>query len=45
MIASPAACTNRPAPAMNRPSLSILVVEDHPTIARQIVDFLDGLGW
>jgi len=30
---------------MNRPSLSILVVEDHPTIARQIVDFLDGLGW
>lgn len=30
---------------MNRRSLSILVVEDHPTIARQIVDFLDGLGW
>ncbi|KFI08735.1 response regulator transcription factor [Massilia sp. BSC265] len=30
---------------MNRPVLSVLVVEDHPTIARQIVDFLDGLGW
>lgn len=30
---------------MHRPSLSILVVEDHPTIARQIVDFLDGLAW
>lgn len=30
---------------MNCRSLSILVVEDHPTIARQIVDFLDGLGW
>jgi DNA-binding response OmpR family regulator len=30
---------------MNRRPLSILVVEDHPTIARQIVDFLDGLGW
>jgi DNA-binding response OmpR family regulator len=30
---------------MSRPSLSILVVEDHPTIARQIVDFLDGLHW
>lgn len=30
---------------MNRNSLSILVVEDHPTIARQIVDFLDGLKW
>ena len=30
---------------MNRRSLSILIVEDHPTIARQIVDFLDGLGW
>jgi DNA-binding response OmpR family regulator len=29
---------------MSRRSLSILVVEDHPTIARQIVDFLDGLG-
>jgi len=25
--------------------LSILVVEDHPTIARQVVDFLDGLKW
>ena len=25
--------------------LSVLVVEDHPTIARQVVDFLDGLGW
>lgn len=25
--------------------LSILVVEDHPAIARQIVTFLDGLGW
>ncbi|WP_426190054.1 response regulator transcription factor [Massilia sp. DWR3-1-1] len=30
---------------MNRSALSILVVEDHPTIARQIVDFLDGLRW
>lgn len=30
---------------MNRCSLSILVVEDHPTIARQIVEFLDGLKW
>lgn len=30
---------------MNRSSLSILVVEDHPTIARQIVEFLDGLKW
>lgn len=30
---------------MNRRALSILVVEDHPTIARQIVEFLDGLGW
>ncbi|MBB3222359.1 response regulator transcription factor [Pseudoduganella umbonata] len=29
----------------NRSSLSILVVEDHPAIARQIVDFLDGLRW
>lgn len=29
----------------SRSSLSILVVEDHPTIARQIVDFLDGLKW
>ena len=25
--------------------MSILVVEDHPTIARQMVDFLDGLKW
>jgi DNA-binding response OmpR family regulator len=30
---------------MNRSSLTILVVEDHPTIARQIVAFLDGLKW
>lgn len=30
---------------MNRNALSILVVEDHPTIARQIVGFLDGLRW
>ena len=30
---------------MPRSPLSILVVEDHPTIARQIVDFLDGLKW
>jgi len=30
---------------MNRPVLSVLVVEDHPTIARQLVDFLEGLGW
>ncbi|WP_373990678.1 response regulator transcription factor [Duganella sp. BuS-21] len=30
---------------MNRSSLSILVVEDHATIARQIVEFLDGLKW
>jgi DNA-binding response OmpR family regulator len=30
---------------MQRSSLSILVVEDHPTIARQIVDFFDGLKW
>ena len=30
---------------MNRSPLTILVVEDHPTIARQIVDFLDGLKW
>jgi DNA-binding response OmpR family regulator len=30
---------------MSRPFLSILVVEDHPAIARQIVDFLDGLQW
>ncbi len=30
---------------MNRSPLSILVVEDHPTIARQIVAFLEGLRW
>jgi DNA-binding response OmpR family regulator len=30
---------------MNRNSLSILVVEDHPAIARQVVEFLDGLKW
>jgi len=30
---------------MNHSSLSVLVVEDHPTIARQIVEFLDGLKW
>lgn len=30
---------------MSRSLLSILVVEDHPTIARQVVDFLDGLKW
>ncbi len=30
---------------MKRAALSVLVVEDHPTIARQLVDFLDGLGW
>jgi len=30
---------------MNCSSLSILVVEDHPTIARQVVDFLKGLKW
>ena len=30
---------------MNRRALSILVVEDHPTIARQIVAFLDALHW
>ena len=28
----------------NRP-LTLLVVEDHPVIARQIVQFLDGLRW
>jgi len=32
-------------PVMNRSSLTVLVVEDHPTIARQIVAFLDGLNW
>jgi DNA-binding response OmpR family regulator len=30
---------------MNHRSLSILLVEDHPTIARQIVEFLEGLKW
>ena len=30
---------------MHRPSLSILVVEDHPIIARQVVGFLEGLAW
>lgn len=30
---------------MSRSALTILVVEDHPTIARQIVEFLDGLKW
>lgn len=30
---------------MNPRTLSILVVEDHPTIARQIVSFLEGLKW
>ena len=30
---------------MKREVLSVLVVEDHPTIARQLVDFLEGLGW
>ncbi|MYM81282.1 response regulator [Duganella sp. FT50W] len=30
---------------MNSSSLAILVVEDHPTIARQVVTFLDGLRW
>ncbi len=30
---------------MKREVLSVLVVEDHPTIARQLVDFLAGLGW
>lgn len=29
----------------HRNVLTILVVEDHPTIARQIVGFLDGLQW
>jgi len=29
----------------SRSALHILVVEDHPTIARQVVDFLDGLKW
>ncbi|MBQ5948713.1 response regulator transcription factor [Massilia sp. ST3] len=30
---------------MNHPSLSVLLVEDHPTIARQVAGFLDGLRW
>ncbi|MBV7537133.1 response regulator transcription factor [Duganella sp. sic0402] len=30
---------------MTRSSLTILVVEDHPTIACQVVEFLDGLNW
>ena len=30
---------------MHGPRLSILLVEDHPTIARQVADFLDGLHW
>ncbi|NNG22810.1 response regulator transcription factor [Telluria aromaticivorans] len=30
---------------MTRTPLSILLVEDHPTIARQVVAFLEGLGW
>ncbi|WP_338768794.1 response regulator transcription factor [Massilia sp. METH4] len=30
---------------MTNRSLSILVVEDHPTIAAQVVGFLDGLQW
>ena len=30
---------------MNRLCLSILLVEDHLAIARQVLDFLDGLGW
>lgn len=30
---------------MNRKPLTILVVEDHAAIARQIVAFLDGLKW
>ena len=30
---------------MNPRALSILVVEDHPTIARQIVEFLDARHW
>ncbi|HEX8606402.1 MAG TPA: response regulator transcription factor [Pseudoduganella sp.] len=29
----------------DRSPLTILVVEDHPVIARQIVQFLDGLRW
>ncbi|MEX5748679.1 response regulator transcription factor [Massilia sp. X63] len=30
---------------MPRTPLTILLVEDHPTIARQVAAFLDGLGW
>ena len=30
---------------MKRRPLSILLVEDHPGIARQVLDFLDGLQW
>ncbi|UVW28782.1 response regulator transcription factor [Massilia sp. H6] len=30
---------------MHRSALSLLVVEDHPTIARQVVEFLEGLRW
>nr|WP_315253465.1 response regulator transcription factor [uncultured Duganella sp.] len=30
---------------MNSSALAILVVEDHPTIARQVVEFLEGLKW
>jgi DNA-binding response OmpR family regulator len=30
---------------MSRGTLTVLVVEDHPTIARQIVAFLEGLKW
>ena len=30
---------------MNRSSLTVLLVEDHPTIARQVVEFLEGLKW
>jgi len=30
---------------MHGGALTILVVEDHPTIARQIVGFLEGLAW
>jgi DNA-binding response OmpR family regulator len=30
---------------MTRTPLTILLVEDHPTIARQVVAFLEGLQW
>jgi CheY-like chemotaxis protein len=30
---------------MSKAPLSILLVEDHLGIARQVLDFLDGLGW